>query len=183
MFIHNDLKFVYVSMTKCGSSSMVALLNDKFGGKVMSTGNTKMIIHPGCNDYYSFTVSRNPYARMISWWWSICKADGDRYGHKKELKDAGLSESLTDFLTLWEMKGDYSQSAYLELNKPLDQLLKLENIEEDFNSLPFVTEHVDIPKVNVKKHPSWQGMLDDNSRILINNIYKRDFDNFNYEML
>ena len=121
---------------------------------------------------------------MISWWWSICKVDGDRYGHKKELKEAGLSESLVDFLQLWDRKGDYSQTKYLSVNHdPLDAVLKLENIEEDFNNLPFVTEHVDIPKINSKKHPSWQGMLDDDSRLWINNVYEDDFINFDYEMI
>ena len=182
MFINDDLKFVYVSMTKSGSSSIVALLKDKFGGT--SNGNTRMVIPPCCENHYSFTVSRNPYARMISWWWSICKADGDRYGHKKELRDANLSESLPDFLLLWERKGDYSQTKYLSVNHdPLDTILKLENIEEDFNNLPFVKEHVDIPKVNAKNHPSWQGLLNENSRVLINRIYADDFENFNYEML
>ena len=181
MFINNDLKFVYVSMTNSGSSSIVALLKDKFGGQ--SFGNTRAVIPPCCDSYHSFTVSRNPYARMISWWWSICKADGDRYGHKKELRDANLSESLSDFLLLWDKKGDYSQSKYLDVNGPLDEILKLENIEEDFNNLPFVKEHVDIPRVNVKKHPSWQGLLDENSRVLINRIYRKDFEKFNYEML
>jgi len=168
-------------MTKSGSSSIVQLLQEQFGGR--TTSNTNMVIPPCCTNHYSFTVSRNPYARMISWWWSICKADGDRYGHKKELRDAGLSESLIDFLMLWDRKGDYSQSSYLNVNEPLDNILKLENIEEDFNSLPFVTNHVDIPKVNAKKHPSWKGILDNDARIWINKTYKDDFTNFNYEML
>lgn len=181
MFINDKDKFIYLSMTKSGSSSIVALLKDRFVGK--STGNTHMVIPPCCKDYYSFTVARNPYARMVSWWWSICKTDGDRYGHKKELRNAGLSESLPDFLQLWEKKGGYAQSKYLDVNDKLDCVLKLENIEEDFNNLPFITEHVEIPMVNVKNHPSWKGLLDDDSRILINHIYAEDFKNFNYEML
>ena len=181
MFINDKQKFVYLSMTKCGSSSIVSLLSDKFGGN--SSGNTRMVIPPCKGNYYSFTVSRNPYARMVSWWWSICKIDGDRYGHKKHLQDEGLTESLSDFLILWERKGDYSQSKYLDVNDPLDKLLKLENIEEDFNSLPFVTEHVSIPKRNAKNHPAWKELLDDSSRDLINRIYENDFKNFNYEMI
>ena len=168
-------------MTKCGSSSIVSLLRDKFGGD--SSGNTRMVIPPCKGNYYSFTVSRNPYARMVSWWWSVCKVGGDRYGHKKHLREEGLSESLFDFLILWERKGDYSQSRYLDVNEPLDKILKLENIEEDFNSLAFVTEHVNIPKKNVKNHPKWEELLDDASCKLINRIYEKDFENFNYEMI
>ena len=181
MFVNHNLKFVYVSVTKSGSSSIIGLLRKEMGGQDL--GRTKKIIPSEYDDYYSFLVVRNPYARMVSWWWAICKDSGDRYGHKRELQKAGLTESLQDFLILWETKGDYSQAHYLNGNKKFNKILKLENIEKDFNTLPFVKTHLEIPKANSRKHPAWRELLDDSSRELINQIYKNDFKNFDYEII
>ena len=181
MFVNHNLKFVYVSVTKSGSSSIVGLLRKEMGGQDL--GNTKRIIPSEYDDYYSFIVVRNPYARMVSWWWAICKDGGDRYGHKKELQNAGLTESLHDFLILWEMKGDYSQAHYLNVNKKFDKILKLENIKKDFNTLPFIKTYLEIPRANSRKHPTWEELLDSESGKLINRIYGSDFEKLNYEKI
>lgn len=180
MFINDKLKFVYVSATKSGSSSMNQRLKNQFGGR--SLGNATWVIPTECEDYYSFMVVRNPYSRMVSWWNSVIKVDGDRYGHKRELHQHKLTESLADFLRLWEIKGDYSQSKYLEVNKRIDQVLKLENIDEEFLTLPFVTHAAPLPHIN-KRKASWKELLDDESKELINRIYGKDFENFGYDKI
>ena len=181
MFISDNPKFVYISVTKAGSSSVVRHLHNQFGGR--NLGNTTWKIPPGHEDYYSFIVVRNPYARMVSWWWSICKTGGDRYGHKKELQQHNLSESLFDFLTLWEIKGGYTQSKYLTINPTIERILKLENLEEDFNNLPFITTHISLPKINARKYPHWKELLDAKSGQLINRVYEEDFKQFDYDRL
>ena len=178
MFINDKHKFVYVSATKSGSSSVTARLQNQYGGRDL--GNTRWVIPSEYDDYYSFMVVRNPYARMISWWNSVIRVNGDRYGHKKELRQHHLTESLADFLRLWEIKGAYSQSKYLEVNKRIDQKLKLENIDEEFLTLPFVTHAASIPHLN-KRKPSWKELLDDESKELIDRIYGKDFENFGYD--
>ena len=179
MFVSEKLKFVFVPVTKSGSSSIIRALNDNFEGKVLARNRRPP---PQYQDYYTFCCVRNPYARMISWWWSICKTSGDRYGHKRELRQHNLSESLFDFLTLWEKKGKYTQTEYLTLN-PNITVLKLDNLEEDFNNLPFVDKHIPMQKVNSKQHPPWMELLDTKSGQLINRVYKEDFEQFNYEQL
>ncbi len=181
MFVCENPKFVYVSFTKSGSSSMYNLLETNFKGTNHPRHHKG--IPPNNKSYPSFCVVRNPYSRLVSWWWSICKAKGDRYRHKKELKDRNLPESLQGFLTLWEEKNGTSQSAGYEHNNGIDHVLKLENIEEEFNALPFITKHIEIPKVNVKNHPKWSELLDTESGKMINRIYKRDFELFGYEMI
>ena len=182
MFINHQVPFVFISATKSGSSSVNALLQEAFGGENLR--NTTWKVPDNCKDYYSFIVVRNPYARMISWWWSICKADGgDRYGHKRELRQHKLTESLADFITLWNIKGDYSQALYYNLNVPVDSIVHLENIEQEINALPFIKTSIKIPRRNVKDHPSWMELLDDESRELINTNYAEDFELFGYEKL
>jgi hypothetical protein len=180
MFVCNSPKFIFVSVTKSGSSSIIDVLKSNFTGQALPR---RPIIPKQYNKHFSFCTVRNPYARMVSWWWSVCKMPGDRYHHKAELAEANLPPTLLGFLTLWKMKGDYSQSRYIEVNNGISQILKLENIEEDFNTLPFMKKHVTIPTVNSKKHPPWTELLDEESGKTINQHYKKDFENFKYEMI
>jgi len=180
MFVNNKLKFVYVSVTKSGSSSVAKHLLDNFGGGHI--GQPKVVIPSQYQDYYSFLVVRNPYERMVSWWWAICKANNDRYGHKQQLRKAGLTESLFDFLTLWST-GNFSQAVYLTSNKKIDKTIKLENIQDEFNTLPFVTSALPLPKINTHERPCWQSLLDIESGRLINTEYEDDFKLFNYKQL
>lgn len=180
MFVSEELKFVFIPVTKSGSSSVINALDNNFNGRRLQRNPRPP---EQFRNYYLFCCVRNPYARMVSWWWTICKAEGDRYGHKRELRQHNLSESLFDFLTLWEIKGTYTQSSYMDRNPTMKKVLKLENLEEDFNTLPFVKTHIPMPRVNVRSHPPWQELLDARSGNLINRNYKTDFEQFNYEQL
>ena len=181
MFICSEKEFVYVAFTKSGSSSMYSLLKSNFSGQRLNRSWRK--IPEEYKNYTSFCVVRNPYSRLVSWWWSICKADGDRYGHKKELQDRGLSLSLEDFLTLWREKKGAFQAPIVETVNRMDHVLKLENIEHDFNALPFVTKYIAIPKVNVKNKIHWTDLLTPKAIEMINAGWKRDFELLNYEMI
>jgi len=183
MFICDNPKFVYVSFTKSGSSSMYALFNQHYAGLNKPRHHRK--IPDEYSIYPSFTVVRNPYSRMVSWWWSICKVGGDRYGHRKELAQAGLTESLADFCTLWSTKPESatSQSFIIENVNDFDCVLKLENIEEDFNALPFVATHIEIPKANVKNKPHWKDLITPEAIKVINQHWENDFTLLNYEIL
>ena len=94
-----------------------------------------------------------------------------------------LSESLLDFLKLWKTKRGLSQYHGIEVNGEFNYVLKIENIEQDFNALPFIATHVTIPKANARTHPQWTELVDPKSGRLINDMYKKDFEKFEYEMV
>ena len=183
MFICPEKEFVYVSFTKSGSSSMYSLLQSNFTG--MRWNRSWRRIRDEHLDYTSFCVVRNPYARLVSWWWSICKTGGDRYGHKKELANKGLTESLEDFITLWMEKPEtaISQSIIIETVNNFDYVLKLENIEEELNTLPFITTQMDMPKLNAKNKLHWKELLTPKAIELINAGWEQDFKLLNYEAI
>ena len=126
-------------------------------------------------DYVSFTVVRSPYSRLVSWWWSICKVDGDRYGHKKELAERGLSQSLEDFVVLWSEKKGTTQHVAIERHR-YNHILKLENLERDLHALSFMPEHIIIPRANKKNYPHWRELMTPEAGQVINSIYKHEFD-------
>lgn len=188
MFICNNSnpKFIYISCTKSGSSTLYNMIETQYGrtGNIKLQRPTKTIPENLFDNHYVFCVIRNPYARLVSWWWSICKTDGDRYGHKKELRQRGLSESLEDFLKLWKTKTQTRQYYVIEQNKrKIDAFIKLENLKEELDNSPIQLNTLEIPKVNSRNHPHWKELLSSESIKLINNIYKQDFITFGYEMI
>lgn len=180
MFISSNPKFVYVSFTKSGSSSVYAALRANFTGKERPRHNRG--IPKEYNSYPSFCVVRNPYSRLVSWWWSICKVGGDRYGHKKELQQRGLTTSFKDFLTLWAEKNGIAQAPAVETVNQIDYVIRLENLEEEFNNLPFISSYIQIPKKNSRNYPHWTEIVDETTGRMISETYKRDFELFGYKI-
>lgn len=133
MFVSEELKFVFIPVTKSGSSSVINALDNNFNGRRLQRNPRPP---EQFRNYYLFCCVRNPYARMVSWWWTICKAEGDRYGHKRELRQHNLSESLFDFLTLWEIKGTYTQSSYMDRNPTMKKVLKLDRFGAGYITRP-----------------------------------------------
>ena len=180
MVISHKHKFAYPFVTKTATMSIRTLLVDRFAGARSGRLRTPP---DGCRGYFTFATCRNPYDRMVSWWYRVIKhLKGDEYGHKRELASAGLGQSLFDFLTLWERKGGFAQHEVADAN-PGITFIRTENLEEEFNSLPFVGEHVEVPRINATPRPHWGDLLDARSGGHINRVYSEDFALGGYEML
>jgi len=125
---------------------------------------------------------------MVSWWWSTCKTKGDGYGHKKQLADRGLSESFEDFLVLWKEKGGHDQAhaigplPRIGYTHRIDHIIKLENLEQEFNKLPFIKKHINIPQLNERKKPPIKELITPTAGKLLNEMYANDFKLLNYPM-
>ena len=180
---HSHPPYVYVSIDKTGSTTVNSLLVDHFGGTRTRNG---LKVIPGNRGprtkHFLFTVCRNPYERMVSWWWAVCRTGHDRYGHRARLAANGLSESLPDFLRLWQTKGGLAQVRWLEKNPPMDRIIRLENLDDEFNSLPFVGTPVVVPHRNAKPRPPWREIIDCESKAMIEDLYEEDFRYFGYEI-
>lgn len=145
-------------------------------------------IPPAFKKYPSFTVVRNPYPRLVSWWWSaVYNVKDDRYGHQRELARKGLDTRFSNFLKLWAKKPQTRQVIVLEENKgKIDHVVKLENINEELRALPFFQEENfgEIPDFNHRPdRPRWQDTIEPKDYIMINKIYHEDFKAFGYEKL
>lgn len=190
MFISKNPEFVYLAFTKCGSSSMYSLLNTHFDKREKRPRHNHRI-PPEYSHYPVICVCRNPYARMVSWWSSvIVNCPTDRYKHKRELRNAGLSESFEDFCTLWtkhkNVKGQYDSVHSSNSNVSKLHVVRLENFLEDASNLWIFTnkELKSVPMKNRKRgNSSYQDHLTPKSIQIINDWYSKDFEFFEYDKL
>ena len=177
-------KFVYVSNTKSGSSSVYKFLEQNYTVQMRFNRPFKKI-PPAFIDYPSFTVVRHPYPRLTSWWWSaVYNVKDDRYGHQRELAKMKLDTRFSHFLKLWKTKKQTRQVVVLEENKQgIDYVVKLENIDEEMSNLPFFkSENIKLTNLNHRPdRPKWEDVLSENDIKEINKIYHEDFIAFGYE--
>jgi hypothetical protein len=196
MFISEKHQFIYLSSTKSGSSSVYKTLGsfDRSGKKTPNPHQKIDVKYIPLQDEYTiFTVVRNPYARLVSWWYSVIQCKGDRYGHKRELMKAGLSESFVDFVRLWAMKKlpGTKQSNAIDVNKPAFRTIRivhLENIDQELSEvLPEMEMSAGCSKVPVLNRKTrcadFHVILCEDSISLINEHYSDDFEYFGYEKL
>lgn len=206
MYIVNNPKIVFVDIPKTGSRSILRVLEREFP----SPNGIKMkdhIMRIGSNhkDYYSFTVVRNPYARVCSLWWSTCKRGNDNYDFVAGIKQSGFDNTLEGFLGFMQkvrfgrvanahrMKGHRlnfitTQADFIN-NNNFDKILYNERLDDDLGTLPFLAEDVQVPHVNVttqKAHnnpvirPPMSRLLTPRCVELINSLYAEDFDLLEY---
>tara|TARA_Y100000389_G_C17412268_1_gene491640 strand:+ start:61 stop:717 length:657 start_codon:yes stop_codon:yes gene_type:complete len=125
-------------------------------------------------DWFSFTIVRDPYIRTISEF---------LYTHRlKTFNEDDFNEWLDGDLLEFNMEHTLPQSTFID--KPVDMILKLENINEDWGKL-MDKLGTDFRMINdndsrINKRKIFNG-LKQSTKNKIYNIFKEDFDRFGYE--
>lgn len=192
MFICRDYKVIFVAIPKTGTRSIYTVLKEQFGGQLLSEHARD--IPKQYDSYFSFCVVRNPYDRVCSDYWLRCHRSNDKYQFRNKFKQRNLDNTLENYISIFQnesFSSKFPQADFYEGND-INQVLRFENLQEDFNTLPFVKTYVDLPisnpttaktKANITIRPAWEEMITPEAGRIINNLYDKDFKLFNYEML
>jgi len=202
MLICPKYKIVFVAPPKTGTRTIYYTLKKYYEGHVL--GEHARIIPKQCEEYFSFVTVRNPYDRACSAYWHACHREQnkqskwyDKYGCLKRFSQQGLSTTLENFLIEVQSASpriiiSHPQYLWHEQNH-FNRILRLENLQEDFNSLPFIKEHIQLPFANSTTtyrpgknlviRPSWKEMIDKTTGQMINEIYAKDFELLGYERI
>ena len=155
-------------------------------------------------DYFKFATIRNPYTRFASAWYYVSDPSSQYIEIYERLM--GHSMEILYFLewlneekeNLYYMRDDqdrpYQLSTilmpqYLNVEQRLagvkiDRFIKLENILEEVNMLPFVNRHVhSLPHLHIgdgSTYKKWNELKTPTILQLVNQIFDKDFDMFGY---
>lgn len=209
MFISNNPKFVYIDIPKTGTRSILKFLHEQFpnAGPGELRPSHQLDIPPSYQTFFSFCVVRNPYDRLCSLWWSVCKRGIDKRDYIADMKKQGLGNTLYNFLTVLEQRqreSDFSkshvrakymhiipQTVYLQRNN-INRVLKFEQLSDELKSidllnttteLPFVNPTVVVTDKNPAARPDWREMIDTETGKKINEMCSTEFEQLGYEML
>ena len=201
MFICNDNKIVFIAVPKTGTRTMYKILEEKYNGKLQ--GEHREVVPEQYRNYFTFIIKRNPYDRAASIYWAMCRRNGDKYHYKKHFTKRRLENTFLNFLKellarRYEKMGvGHVRIQYVFYTNNINKILRFENLQEDFNNLPFVKSKIELPHLNhtTREHiptpkkpighpirPSWEEMVTAEEGKLINKIYEIDFKHLGYEM-
>ena len=189
MMISNKHKFVYMTVAKCGTSTMFKHLRELYDD-IKLVGGHPRVVEPQHLDYFCFTVVRHPYTRALSMWHHIL----DR--KKMPLNfDGGTYyvdiSTFTKFIkwrnVAWSKITSYMpalRTQHYQLSKcRIDNVLRLETLSNDFMDLPFYSgPPILFSKENPALTPYSYGEYTDELVLLVNEIFAKDFAFGAYEM-
>ena len=159
------------------------------------------------NSYKKFAVVRNPYDRMVSWYFYLQKQAKEWVRFIDPENGMNLAESLdkeefnkifTDSFIKWvidpfkysDTKKQLPESSNYDLRLTKMQhewvddtvtILKYENLNEEINE--FFGEEIDLPVINKSTHINYLNYYNKRSLDIVYERYKEDFEKYNYKKL
>lgn len=188
MIISDTHKFVFVAIPKTGSKSMAAFLLDKF--EAYRHGFHHQWKVPELKqDYYIYSVVRNPYERCFSMWWFACKTDNrsgsvfkkgtpfDTYMNwviQRKSFDPNPRRNVPELFMSQSMWFDKSGAR---------QFLKLEDIPASLDALPFYKSATEFPhknRLDEKSDLTFWDYFGQREAALVHQYCEEDFERFGY---
>ena len=128
------------------------------------------------NNYKKFTIIRNPYDKMVSWYFYLKRNLGEHY---KVLK---FNKWIEDPSKFWHVDDpiSYLKPQYKWVDDTV-VLIKYENLDNELNQ--FFGKEIKLPITNKSKHEHYLKYYNRKSLDIIYNRYKEDFKKYNYKKL
>ena len=125
--------------------------------------------------YRKFAIIRNPYDKMVSWYFYL----------KRNLGDYNIiefNEWIKDPTKFWHIDDPISflDSQCSWIDKTVE-VIKFENLNEELNK--FFGFKIDLPITNMSIHDHYLDYYNEESLDIIYNRYKRDFKKYNYKKI
>jgi len=189
------LKCIYVHIPKTAGVAINKALYGNLGGSHKTVKIYKRIFGPVTyKKYFKFTFVRNPYSRICSAF-TFLKNGGygerDREWASKNMSDySTVNEFITNWLneqSLWSydhFRPQYSYVCDISDQPEVDFIGKFESIDSDFDrvcDIIGVQNRLAVRNKGVKDHSEWDNSLTAHSKQRISELYRKDFEIFNYQ--
>ena len=178
MRLCSDIKVVFVSTPKCATHTLFDVMEKHFGGVRIGKIHTRP---PATRyrDHFIFTVVRNPYDRAVSsWTWAQNCEHPDRVRQDVGGPDfPSFAKGLSRGRHAW--MPCINQTTWQSAFNPT-AVIHIENLQDEFNALPFVTEPIELPCLNKWEHPPWRELMTEEIAGWIRQWAGPDFENFGY---
>jgi len=190
--INHEHKFLFLHLPKTGGTSINKFFNDKFDNNERDFGHPYLSDYK-CNnfdDYFKFTVVRNPYDRLVS-----------AFFYMKEYSNF---QSDINFRKKWKLEHDTFESFVIEKLpiivgnkntrprhfKPqvefgttgLDYIGSFLTMQDDMNFIcdKIGIESQDLPHVNSSNHKRYDEYYNKELLDIVETLYINDFNNYNH---
>lgn len=202
--INHQNKFVFIHIPKTGGTALSEILLEGGASSIEPNEEYKIghrknqtlchmtykelyeDLNINLQDYYKFTIVRNPWDRAVSLWAYRFKKKGIsfvRYLHYVENKDLKILDKIFINYHIGQAM-IRPQSDYVLINGEikLDKIYRFENYEEEINSLrEKLNIKKEIVKINSSTHEHYSEYYNKKTIRQIERIYSQDIELFNYK--
>ena len=191
--LSNKQKYVYFQIAKTGTRTAVNFLHERtdikmgFPWRVRRDGYCEEYKQKW-NDYFKFTIVRNPWDRLLSYYLNKVYVRGRPWmckpkyrAHKgmtfKELIQALYQENLKT------CDIHYRLQTHMFPQSKVDFIGRFENYQEDFNTIcdKIGIPQQQLPHKNSTKHKHYTEYYDDETKQIVAEKYAKDIEYFGYE--
>jgi len=127
------------------------------------------------NNYRKFTIIRNPYDKMVSWYFYLKRNLGENHNVVK------FNEWIKDPTKLWHIEDpiSYLKPQHEWIDETVE-ILRFENLNKELNK--FFGIEIELPITNKSNHNHYLDYYNEESLNIIYNKYKKDFEKYNYKL-
>jgi hypothetical protein len=127
------------------------------------------------NNYRKFTIIRNPYDKMVSWYFYLKKNLGsyDIIEFNEWIKDPFKFWHANDPISFLKPQCDWIDNTV--------EIIKFENLNKELNN--FFNKDIQLPITNKSNHKYYADYYNEDSANIIYNRYIKDFKQFNYNKI
>tara|TARA_Y100000592_G_C5465782_1_gene316618 strand:+ start:874 stop:1566 length:693 start_codon:yes stop_codon:yes gene_type:complete len=190
--VNPSKKIIYFKPGKAAGTSIFRVLLQPMGGWIIQKDNPQkfynwmsQITDKEFNSYFKFIFVRNPYDRLVSVW-------NDKkhvYRLSKNFKDFVMNKNsifidqVPKYLHLQTQSSLVETTSGLETN--LDFVGKVESINKDWKDLCSCIKipHKPMVHAQARRHKYYKLYYDDETVEMVQKLYKRDFEKFNYSKI
>ena len=178
--IIEEYKAIFIHIPKnAGSSIETYFANESFRiqpNKHDTINEIKKRFKNSYDNYSKFTIIRNPYDKMVSWYFYLKRNVGENHNVIE------FNDWIKDPSKFWHANDPIS---YLKPQcKWIDntvEIIRFENLNEELNN--FFGEDIDLPITNKSNHNHYSTYYNKNSIDIIYDRYKEDFKRYNYKKI
>lgn len=187
--INDKHKFIFIHIPKTGGTSIEQAFNqNRVRQKHRTMTQYENMLHANIDQYFLFSVIRNPWDRMVSYWnWRQGK-----YSAPIDGKMNIFSEWLRYIISIdlnRESRNDFKMAISPQFtslknknNKIIVDLIRFENLQNDFDT---VCEKIGIPQqqlphYNKTNHKHYTEYYDEETNQIVAEKYAKDIEYFGY---
>ncbi|NRB71323.1 MAG: sulfotransferase family 2 domain-containing protein, partial [Xanthomonadales bacterium] len=179
-------KVLFIHIPKAGGTSVQDRLDLK------GRGHLRYADIQNFGEYYSFTITRNPFSRLVSAFHYL--TDRERlpiWDHEESDYVAAYAQDFRRFVVEVVASFDIYRSIHLIPQSffvcdgdriMVHEVVSLEHIEEEMLSIQRRFGRIDgTPHLNRSQHLTTDSYYDDETRAIVREVYRLDFQRFNYD--
>jgi hypothetical protein len=182
--VDHDKEVVFIHIDKNAGTSVKSYLDLEPPGGRTSHAFATSLVHPKTwEDYFTFTIVRNPFDRLLSRYFYHTNTDyqGSYFNLFPELHDMTLEEYFYNFKNNGHMSPQICFISHALSDHPIDMVCRFENMPESIYRL---SNELGIDREFPKKNPSPREVddlvCDEDLLEDIIQFFRADFDIFNY---